>query len=84
MIVYEQDEELEADDPGNVLRKALQDSIANEPNIDQRVLGQLLYTAEERCMLDDCRILPNLAMTIWRLVELSKTIDKDTLATMRM
>ena len=72
----------EGPDQGNILREAMEK--VDAPNINRRALSELLYTASERSVLGDFRIDPETALDIWRIVELSKDIDSETLATMRM
>lgn len=81
-MTYPQDDDFDADDPGNVLRRALSEMPPLE--VSGRALAELLYTAAERGLFIDFEIDEQTALTIWKIVELAKVVDDDALRGMRM
>lgn len=79
-ISYEEDDSFDADDPGNVLRRAL--SEVDVPDINKRKLSELLYTMEER--MNGWRFEPEDALLFWSLVEVARTASDEQINDMRM
>jgi hypothetical protein len=78
---YREDHELEENDPGVLLRGEL--SQVEAPD-DTDALDELLHTANETNLLDDVEITAQDALTVWRLVELSRRLSPDRLEMLRM
>lgn len=76
MILYELNEDFDADDPGNCLRTALNDQALIIDEKAERRLNEILYTGEERYILP-FRIDKEDALTIWRMVELAVSSADD-------
>lgn len=72
-MMYEHDEGLNKNDPGNLLRDLLRKTTVTDTGSCPKVLDELLYTATERNILP-FKITVDDAYTIARLVLLAQTM----------
>lgn len=71
---YGQDEDYEEDDPGNLLRSELNNIPVGPESYDR--LRELLYTADERHILDNGIDFYD-ALTVYRLVVMANNMTKE-------
>jgi len=76
---YATERQKEADHPGVLLRGELSGLEAPD---DSKVLGELLHTAVETSVIEG--ITSQEALTVWRLVELSRRLPPDKIDLLRI
>lgn len=69
-MIYELNEDYPDDDPGNKLRQYL--NSVQVPPISERMLGEMIYTANERHISLDGLSMEE-AILGWKLVELTRS-----------